>query len=278
MKEPVFPKKRWGQNFLQDKNIARKIVAALEAKPSTPVIEIGPGPGALTGFLLQTGAPYCGVEIDSRLAGVLRQRFSGYPNFTLAEADFLQWDLAAALRERPQTPPRLVGNIPYNITSPILFKLFDHADDLETAVLMVQKEVAERLIARPAGKEYGLLAVNGQLFAEITLLFRVPASRFFPRPKVDSAVIKLDFKKEVKAQFPDFQLFKTVLRHCFQHRRKMLRKSLSMLFPAAFVTTLDFDLTRRPEQLSIPEWKTLTELIHLHLSRRDGYPQPARDS
>lgn len=270
MRETVFPRKKWGQNFLQDKNIARKIVAALEATPATPVIEIGPGPGALTEFILQTGAPYCGVEIDSRLAGELRERFSGYPNFTLVEADFLEWDLAAALRERPQAPYRVVGNIPYNITSPILFKLFDHADALQTAVLMVQKEVAERLIARPAGKEYGLLAVNGQLFAEIKLLFRVPAGRFFPRPKVDSAVIKLDFKKEVQAQYPDFQLFRTVLRHCFQHRRKMLRKSLSMLFPVAFVATLDFDLTRRPEQLSIPEWKALTDLIHLHLSRREA--------
>lgn len=274
MRETTFPKKKWGQNFLQDKNIARKIVAALQAAPGTPVIEIGPGAGALTEFLLQTGAPYCGVEIDSRLAEGLRQRFSGCPNFTLVEADFLEWDLAAALRERPQTPGRVVGNIPYNITSPILFKLFDHADDLETAVLMVQKEVAERLIAPPAGKEYGLLAVNGQLFAEIKLLFRVPAARFFPRPRVDSAVIKLDFKKGVRAQFPDFQLFKTVLRHCFQHRRKMLRKSLSMLFPAAFVTTLDFDLTRRPEQLSIPEWKALTELIHLHLSREPQRGKP----
>lgn len=274
MKERAFPRKKWGQNFLQDKNIARKIVAALEATPATAVIEIGPGAGALTEFILQTGASYLGVEIDSRLAEGLRQRFSGYPNFTLVEADFLEWDLAAALQKRPQTPWRVVGNIPYNITSPILFKLFDYAEDLETAVLMVQKEVAERLVARPPGKEYGLLAVNGQLFAEIKLLFRVPAGRFFPRPKVDSAVIKLYFKKGVQARFPEFQLFKTVLRHCFQHRRKMLRKSLSMLFPARFVATLNFDLTRRPEQLSIPEWKALTKLIHLHLYRNPQSGQP----
>ena len=256
------PKKKWGQNFLKDKNIARKIVRAAQATPENLIIEIGPGRGALTDLLLDCGAPYLGIEIDPRWATELRERFSAHPNFTLMEQDFLETGLAEVFQRYPGKKPLIIGNIPYNITSPILFKLFDHADDLQTAILMTQKEVGERLKAPPATKDYGLLAINGQLFAEINYLFTVPARLFFPQPKVDSAVIKFRFKKSVQTQFRDFPLFKDVLRHCFQHRRKMLRKSLSMLFPSLQLSKLSVNLTRRPESLSIPEWVELAESIH----------------
>lgn len=262
------PKKRWGQNFLKDKNIARKIVHAVEINAEDLIIEIGPGRGVLTDLLLESGAPYIGIEIDPQLAQELRERFSPHPNFALSEQDFLEADLSRVIQRCPGKNALVIGNIPYNITSPILFKLFEHADELRAAVLMVQKEVGERLKASPATKEYGLLAINGQLFAEIQYLFTVPAKLFFPRPKVDSAVIRLIFKKGVQEQFRDFQLFKKILRHCFQHRRKMLRKSLSVLFPSLLLDKLTINLTRRPESLSIPEWMELTESIHRYIEEK----------
>jgi 16S rRNA (adenine1518-N6/adenine1519-N6)-dimethyltransferase len=256
------PKKKWGQNFLKDKNIARKIVAASDANADGLVIEIGPGQGVLTELLLASGAQYLGVEIDPYLVNELRERFSEYPKFSLLEEDFLETDLSDIIQRYPGKNPLVVGNIPYNITSPILFKLFDHADVLHSAVLTMQKEVGERLRAHPGSKEYGLLAINGQLFADVKYLFTVPAKLFFPQPQVDSAVLKFTFKKGVYKQFVDFQLFRKILRHCFQHRRKMLRKSLSMLFSSLLLSTLSVNLTRRPESLSIPEWTELAESIH----------------
>lgn len=255
------PKKKWGQNFLSDPNIARKIVAAA-GEISGPVIEIGPGQGALTGLLLASGQPYTGIEIDPALTAQLRERYGHLPNFRLIEGDFLTLDLAALAGAYPG-PPVVVGNIPYNITSPILFRLFDYADLLDQAVLMMQKEVAERLHAPVGTKAYGLLAINAQLFAEVEYRFTVPPHLFFPAPKVSSAVLRLRFRKGVQDQFSDFTFFRKILRHCFQHRRKMLRKSLSMLFSPALLSTLSADLTRRPEQLSIPEWQQLSESIHL---------------
>lgn len=259
------PKKKWGQNFLSDPNIARKIVAAA-GEISGPVIEIGPGQGALTGLLLAAEQPYVGVEIDPALAESLRERYGHLPHFRLIEGDFLDLDLAALAGEHPLAPV-VMGNIPYNITSPILFRLFDHADLLDRAVLMMQKEVAERLRAPVGTKAYGLLAINAQLFAEVDYRFTVPPHLFFPAPKVSSAVLQLRFRKGVPGQFSDFPFFRKILRHCFQHRRKMLRKSLSMLFSAALLSTLNADLTRRPEQLSIPEWQQLSESIHRQLAK-----------
>lgn len=262
------PKKKWGQNFLKDKNIARKIVAASGANAGGLVIEIGPGQGVLTDLLMDSGAEYLGVEIDPHLAKELRERFSDNPRFSLLEDDFLETDLSGIIQQYPGKTPLVVGNIPYNITSPILFKLFDHADELQAAVLMMQKEVGERLRAHPGSKEYGLLAINGQLFAEVKYLFTVPAKLFFPQPQVDSALLKFTFKRGVREQFADFQLFRKILRHCFQHRRKMLRKSLSMLFSSLQLSKLSVNLTRRPESLSIPEWTELAESIH-HLLQQE---------
>ncbi len=258
------PKKRWGQNFLTDPNIARKIVsAALETPAPRLFIEIGPGRGALTEHLLAGEERYVGIEIDPQLAKYLRERFAQHPNLQLISGDVLHVDFAALARQAPGAAAVVVGNIPYNITSPILFKLFEQAEHLSSAVLMMQKEVGERLIAPPGTKAYGLLAIHTGLFCTVEKRFVVPAHLFTPRPKVDSMVVRLQFKKKATEPFPDFSLFRQVLRHCFQHRRKMLRKSLSMLFSPALLRKLKFDLSRRPEQLSIEAWKELTEAIYL---------------
>lgn len=264
MKHPR-ARKKWGQNFLADKNIARKIVAAVNAPEPRLIIEIGPGRGVLTDLLYELADHYCGIEIDPLLAAPLQERFAGSDKSQIIQQDFMKLDLSALLGQFPGLTAAVVGNIPYNITSPILFRLFDHADQLHQAVLMMQKEVGERLTAQPGSKSYGLLAINAQLFAETELLFGVPSHLFSPRPRVDSAVLRLTFRKGVSRRFSDFDLFRKIIRHSFQNRRKMLRKSLSVLFSAELLSKLTADLTQRPEQLSIDAWIALTESISRHL-------------
>ncbi len=261
------PKKKWGQNFLRDKNIARKIVGLVPAGEPRLIIEIGPGQGVLTEFLLASGDQYIGIEIDSELAAGLRERFAAAENFSLVESDFLTVPLTEIIDNYPDHHVMVVGNIPYNITSPILFRLFENADRLHSAVIMMQKEVADRLKADHGNKSYGLLAINTQLFSSVKYCFKVPAKLFFPPPKVHSAVVRLTFRKDVMARFQDFDLFRKLIRHCFQHRRKMLRKSLSMLFSATLLRKLDADLTQRPEQLPIPEWIDLADAIYWQLKK-----------
>lgn len=257
------PRKKWGQNFLRDGNIARKIVAAaFETEGDLPaIIEIGPGQGALTEILLQHETAYTGIEIDPELSRELQRRFGQMDNFDLIEQDFLDVDLPRLIDSLKPAPVSVIGNIPYNITSPILFKLFDNADNIQQAVIMMQKEVGERLIAGRGSKAYGLLSINAQLFADVKRIARVPAHLFFPRPRVDSVVIRLRFRRGARDSFSNFSLFRKISRHCFQHRRKMLRKSLSMLFSVDLLTKLDADLTRRPEQLSIESWQKLVAAI-----------------
>ncbi len=262
------PRKKWGQNFLSDPNIARKIVAATEPDSAGSFVEIGPGTGALTGILAEYKQPYLGIEIDPELAGRLSRQFRDKPEMHFITGDFLRLSLPAIMGEL--APPRVViGNIPYNITSPILFKLFDEADFWDRAVLMMQKEVGERLVAPPGGKEYGLLSINAGLFAEVKSLFKVPSHLFYPKPRVDSIVVRLIFRKGVKERFADFQLFRKVIRRCFQQRRKMLRNSLSGLFSPDLISKLDADLTQRPEQLSILAWEELTTQI-VRLLQKEG--------
>jgi len=258
----IRPRKRFGQNFLKDKNIARKIVSTIDAPHPRFIIEIGPGKGILTEFVLDEAEAYLGIEIDPALIEILNERFSKQSDFSLIRQDFLEFDLAGTLRQYPHHSKIILGNIPYNITSPILFKLFGLGDSLDQAVLMVQKEVGNRIRAKEGGKDYGLLSIFSQLFAEVNYLFNVPARLFSPQPKVDSALIKFNFHKKVKEQFADFELFRKILRNCFQQRRKMLRNSLRHLFSEEVLSKLTVSLTQRPEQLSIPEWKELFREIY----------------
>lgn len=260
--QKTYPKKRFGQNFLKDKNIAWKIVKAIDAKKPIFIIEIGPGRGVLTEFVLEDVEKYIGVEIDPLLIEFLQSRFSGNEKFSVIQQDFLEFDLKEIFKKFPGHSKIILGNIPYNITSPILFKLFDQADILDQAVLMVQKEVGNRIRAKEGNKDYGLLAIFSQLFADVDYLFNVPAKLFYPKPKVDSAIIRFRFHKKVKEGFEDFELFRKIVRTCFQHRRKMLRNSLSQLFSEDVLSKLNLSLSQRPEQLSIQEWRDLFRLIY----------------
>lgn len=237
----------------------QRITGSLQLSESSLIVEIGPGKGALTEYLLETGKPYIGIEIDRNLAALLRKNYGTHPNFSLLEGDFLDLDLSALLEAHQDKTVSIIGNIPYNITSPILFKLFENHNLLHEAVIMMQKEVAQRIAAIPGNKLYGLLAINSEIYTEAEYLFTVGAGLFYPKPKVDSAVCRFTFRRNALKDFSSFPLFQRMIRTAFQHRRKMLRKSLSMLFSADVLSKLDADLTLRPERLSLQNWKDLAE-------------------
>ncbi len=182
-------KKKLGQNYLTDRNITRKIVIASGAGPQENILEIGPGFGALTRDIIECCPVFTVVEKDRKLAGFIRGE---YPQLKLIEGDFLETDLAALAQEKPL---RVLGNIPYSITTPILFKLLEHRSSLLSATLMMQHEVAMRIVAKPSTKDYGILAVQMQAFCEVNYLFKVGRKVFRPQPGVDSAVLRMTPKK-----------------------------------------------------------------------------------
>ncbi len=218
---PFSLKKSLGQHFLHDPNIIRKIAGTLRAPEGTAVVEIGPGAGALTEALLEQHPALTAVEIDERAVAYLRRQL---PALDVRHRDVLEVDWRA-LAEEKGPPLYVVGNLPYQITSPILFDLLDARASLAEAVLMMQKEVAERLVAVPRTKCYGILSVLVQHCAAPELLFDVSRHVFHPKPRVTSAVVRLTFRREAEGQV-DFDALRTVVRAAFNQRRKMLRNSL----------------------------------------------------
>ena len=218
------PKKSLGQNFLTDPNTARKIVAALQAPAGAAVVEIGPGTGALTGLLLDRFPALTALEIDARAVAYLQAE---YPDLDVRQADVLAVDWAALAGEKGGRLS-VIGNLPYYITSPILFGLLEHGPHLHEAVLMMQREVALRLVAAPRTKEYGIPSVLTQLYAHPDLLFTVSRNVFYPKPDVTSAVIRLAFDERA-APAPDIDpvFLRAVVRAAFNQRRKTLHNSLS---------------------------------------------------
>ncbi len=254
------PKKSLGQNFLRDENIARKIVESLRLDPGDVVVEIGPGQGHLTRFLLDASPGVIGIEVDHRAVGILRERFGD--RLEVLEQDVLLLQLQE-LAARAGRTVCLVGNIPYYITSDILFWLYDQRAFVKTATLMMQLEVANRLVAQPNSKEYGILSVLTQFYSTSTFLFRVSRNSFFPRPQVDSAVLRFEFSG---SPLPvDERLFRNVVRCTFGARRKTLRNGLRMMgFPDEKLASLPFDLAKRPEHLPLSDFVRLTNLLAPH--------------
>ncbi len=218
---PAGRRPRLGQHFLQSEKLLRRIAAAAEVAPGKRVIEIGPGQGALTRMLVESGASVIAVELDSELAARLRERFAAAENFELVEADVLDVDLARLCGERAT----IVGNLPYYITSPIVRKTLALGSLAERAVFLVQLEVAERIAARKNSRDYGYLSALCRLYSQPELLFRVPPKAFRPPPRVDSAVIRLI---PTGAEEPE-ELVR-FLAAAFRHPRKTLRNNLSALY------------------------------------------------
>jgi 16S rRNA (adenine1518-N6/adenine1519-N6)-dimethyltransferase len=256
------PLKRFGQHFLIDSSVLERIVDALELTGTETVVEIGPGRGALTEIVRPRAARVVGIEIDRALAAALREKYADDPAIEIVQADVLESDLPALAGG----PYVLAGNVPYYITTPIIFQALLPPQPLRS-VFLVQREVAERIVAAAASDAYGALSVNVQALARAELLFTVPASAFRPPPKVESAVVRLtprDPPLVEPARSPAFQKFVLAL---FGMRRKQLQKVLRSLFPQmqeevpAILERGGWDPVARPETLSPEHLARLFELI-----------------
>jgi 16S rRNA (adenine1518-N6/adenine1519-N6)-dimethyltransferase len=237
-------KKKLGQNFLTDRNITRKIVIASGASPQENILEIGPGFGALTQEIVKFCPVFTVVEKDPKLAEFIRCE---YPLLNLIEGDFLEADLASLAQTNPL---RVLGNIPYSITTPILFRLLEHRRNLVSATLMMQHEVAMRIVAKPSTKDYGILAVQMQAFFNVSYLFKVGRKVFRPQPGVDSAVIQLTSKQDDPLQDPEG--FRRFVRMAFHQRRKTLLNNLKESYN---LDSVDNNILKmRAEALSIEEF------------------------
>ncbi|MGL5207404.1 MAG: 16S rRNA (adenine(1518)-N(6)/adenine(1519)-N(6))-dimethyltransferase RsmA [Acidaminococcaceae bacterium] len=252
--------KRLGQNFLVDEQIVNKIISAAELTAEDTVLEVGPGIGTLTQALAETGAQVVAVELDRRLLPVLAKTLAGYENIEIINEDILQLDIRKAV---PKENFKVVANLPYYITTPIIFNLLEQKLPMERMVAMVQKEVAERMVAKPGGKDYGALSVAIQYYTEPEIAFLVPPGSFVPPPSVDSAVIVCKRRQEPPVDIVDEKLFFRVVKAAFSVRRKMLSNALKNMgidseHAALWLETAGIDGKRRGETLSLPEFAVLT--------------------
>jgi 16S rRNA (adenine1518-N6/adenine1519-N6)-dimethyltransferase len=253
-------RKRFGQNFLQDALTINKIVQAVSLQHNEHLVEIGPGLGAITAILLPLVAKLDAVELDRDLIPKLTKQFNNKDNFALHEADILKFDISSIIRQPHKI--RVVGNLPYNITTPLLFKLLDYKDKITDMHFMVQKEVAERLIAAPGNKNYGRLSVMVQFYYDVALLFTVKPSCFKPAPKVNSAFIRLIPHANLTIIPKDFDLFKEIITKAFNQRRKTINNSLRTMFNKEDFIQLNIDPILRPECLSIQDFIKLSDYMY----------------
>lgn len=253
--------KRLGQNFLVDEGVVADIVAAAAIEPGDAVLEIGPGIGTLTQGLAEAGAAVTAVELDARLVTVLGQTLAGYDNVRLVHGDILKVDIS---REMTKTPYKVVANLPYYITTPILMRLLEQRLPISLLVTMVQKEVAERMVAKPGGKDYGALSVAVQYYTEPEIVFTVPPKAFIPAPAVESAVIRCAVRPEPPVKVADERMFFRTVKAAFAQRRKTLANALKAggLPPAAAAEVLaaaGIDGGRRGETLSLAEFAAVAD-------------------
>lgn len=255
----IFPKKSLGQNFLHDPNTLEKIVAMAELTPGSSVLEIGPGTGNLTRLLAEQAGRLTAIELDDRLVPLLRETFAAQPHVTIVHGDILDVDLVDVLGTDPYT---VVANLPYYITSAILRHLLETEHHPQRIVITVQREVAERIIAEPG--DMSLLAVSVQFYGQPELVMRLNPSVFWPRPDVESAVLRIDVYDQPKVDVPDTALFFRLVRAGFSQKRKQLRNSLSGGLRISKAQADDLlnaggvASQRRAETLSLEEWAALT--------------------
>ncbi|MEL6229651.1 MAG: 16S rRNA (adenine(1518)-N(6)/adenine(1519)-N(6))-dimethyltransferase RsmA [Cyanobacteria bacterium J06627_3] len=265
------PRKRFGQHWLRDPQILNQILAAAELSMGDRVLEIGPGQGVLTKGIVPFTQAVVAVEVDRDLVQKLRQQFQASERLHLIEGDFLDVDLTAALADYPnfQSLNKVVANIPYYITGPILEKLLGrirqpNPQPYESIVLMVQKEIAERLYAQPGTKAFNGLSVRVQYLADCQLICPVPSSAFKPAPKVESAVVRLR-PRPFPQQATNPKLLETLVKQGFSQKRKMLRNNLKSLVERDQVTavleSMAINPQVRPEQLSVENWITLSNHV-----------------
>lgn len=262
----VRPKKHLGQHFLTDLGIAKAIADTVDACPDIPVLEVGPGMGVLTRFLVPKERDVKVVEIDRESVAYLNENFPKLRDNIIGD-DFLRMDLSVLFGGRPFV---LTGNYPYDISSQIFFKMLDNKELIPCCTGMIQREVAQRIASQPGNKAYGILSVLIQAWYDVEYLFTVDENVFNPPPKVKSAVIRMT-RNGVTDIGCDERLFKRVVKTVFNQRRKMLRVSLRQIFSDA-APSPDFYaqdiMTKRPEQLTVGQFVELTNIVHAELEKR----------
>lgn len=273
-------KKSLGQNFLIDSNILKRIAETAGLNAESNAMEIGPGIGALTEHLARNAKEVVAFEIDQRLIPILDDTLSPYPNVKIIHQDVLKADVRTALAENfsdPEAPLKVVANLPYYVTTPIILKLLHEGIPVDSMTFMLQKEVADRISAVPGTKSYGSLSIAIQYYMEAELAFIVPKTVFMPQPNVDSAIIHLKRRKKPLAHVENETFFFEVTRAAFAQRRKTLWNNLVSKFPElkenkeeleTELTARGLDLKRRGETMSIPEFAVLSDFLDTYLQKK----------
>ncbi|KAA1175642.1 16S rRNA (adenine(1518)-N(6)/adenine(1519)-N(6))-dimethyltransferase RsmA [Marinobacter salinexigens] len=252
-------RKRFGQNFLHDPGVIEKIVRSINPKPDETIVEIGPGLGALTEEILAVNPRLQVVELDRDLIPVLRTKFFNYPEFEIHEADALKFDFASLVQNGK--PLRIIGNLPYNISTPLIFHLLEQAGVVKDMHFMLQKEVVQRLAAVAGDNHYGRLGIMAQYFCKVQPLFEVGPGAFRPAPKVDSAIVRLVPHETLPYPAKDLGTLQAVVRTAFNARRKTLRKALAGMVSVEQLQSLGINDGLRPENLSLAEFVQIADLV-----------------
>lgn len=252
-------RKRFGQNFLIDHGIIRDIVRSVHPHKDDVIVEIGPGKGAITQLLADACNNLNVIELDRDLVPWLKVKFEKHPNFQLFQADALQFDFSQLITM--DKPLRIVGNLPYNISTPLIFHLLSYANKVQDMHFMLQKEVVKRMAAQPGESAYGRLGIMVQYYCAVEDLFDVPPTSFDPAPKVDSAIVRLIPYKQLPHVANNIKTLETLVNVAFQQRRKTLRNSLKQLLTGEQMETLPVDLSLRPEEVSLPEYVAMSNLL-----------------
>lgn len=253
-------RKRFGQNFLHDHAIIQTILANLQSHTDDHWVEIGPGLGALTQPLLRQGLRLDVIELDRDLVAFLSDKFQAYTQLTIHSGDALRFDFAALATDNQKL--RIIGNLPYNISTPLMFHLLENAHCIQDMHFMLQKEVVARLCAQPGGKQYGRLSIMMQYYCATECLFDVPPESFDPMPKVMSAIVRLVPHTEPPVHIDNVALLNRVVTDAFSQRRKTLRNSLNKLFTEAQISAVHIDPSARAETLSLHDFARLAQLLN----------------
>ena len=261
-----FPKKRLGQHFLVDRNILKKVVRTAQVGREEVVLEVGPGLGEMTIALAGLAKRVIAVEIDAGLVEILRKKLADYPNVEVVQSDILKVDFKDFFKKEEQ-PIKVVANLPYQISTPLLFRFIEGKEVFSAFTLMLQREVGERMVAPAGGKDYGPLSILVQLFLDVSTLFFIKPSAFSPSPKVESAVVRMVWKEKPMVEKKDEEWFRRVVKACFSYRRKTLLNALKhseLSLPEFLESRLGeagIDPRRRPETLTIEEFIRLAKVL-----------------
>ena len=258
---PHFPRKRFGQHFLHNSQMIQRIIEAIAPRSDQHLVEIGPGKGALTLPLLEYGCPLDAIELDRDLIGLLEKKANIFNNLHIHQADALKFDFKQLVINGQ--PLRVVGNLPYNISTPLLFIMLNYANDIQDMIFMLQKEVVERMIATPASSEYGRLSVMLQYHLKIEKLFDVNPNAFYPPPKVVSSIVRLIPHSMPPAPVNNHKQFAQVVALAFSQRRKTLRNTLKKILSFQDIQAAGIDPRARAQTLTLNDFARLANVVSI---------------